>query len=71
MDEEFFTRLKLLHTDKIYKHFGHMASSQAACINLFAPVLLNKEVANSVFPTINSRFSTLASDMLEGGFKFE
>ncbi|MEA1949653.1 MAG: hypothetical protein U9N83_20440 [Thermodesulfobacteriota bacterium] len=59
------------HPFKVHKHFGHMASSQAACINLFAPVLLNKEVADSVFPTINPKFSTLANDMLDGGFRFE
>ncbi len=56
---------------KTHTHFGHMASSQAACVNLFAPVLLNEEVANSVFPKINRKFKKLASDTLEKGFWFE
>jgi len=56
---------------KSHPHFGHMASSQAACINLFAPLLLNEETANQVFPKINRRFSKLASDTLEKGFRFE
>jgi len=41
------SEIRQKHQFKIHKHFGHMASSQAACINLFAPVLLNNEVANS------------------------
>jgi hypothetical protein len=56
---------------KPHVHFGHMASSQAACINLFAPVLLNEKAANAVFPIINPHFSTLAIDTLTKGFDFE
>ena len=56
---------------KSHPHFGHMASSQAACINLFAPVLLNEKTANHVFSKINRRFSRLATDTLEKGFRFE
>ncbi len=59
------------HQFKIHTHFGHMASSQAACVNLFAPLLLNKEIARTILPIINPKFSTLADDVLDGGFRFE
>ena len=59
------------HDFKFHKHFGHMASSQAACINLFTPALLKPEVANTVFPKINPQFAKLAIDKLENGFQFE
>lgn len=59
------------HPFKVHKHFGHMASSQAACINLFTPVLRDESIANTVFPTINPNFSRLATDQLEEGFRFE
>jgi hypothetical protein len=59
------------HSFKKHKYFGHMASSQAACINLFAPILKNSKIANTILPVINSRFRSLAIDYLESGFQFE
>ena len=59
------------HKFKLHLHFGHMASSQAACINLFTPLLLMETVANQVLPSINPKFSSLATSELEGGFQFE
>ena len=56
---------------KVHKHFGHMASSQAACINLFTVVLSDENVANRVLPRIHPGFSHLAVDKLENGFRFE
>ena len=48
-----------------------MASSQAACINLFMPILMKKEIAEEVLPLINPMFDQLAVDHLENGFQFE
>ena len=59
------------HKFKQHKHFGHMASSQAACINLFTPILVNNKIANAILPLINSRFRNLATEYLEKGFQFE
>jgi hypothetical protein len=59
------------HQFKLHKHFGHMASSQAACLNLFIPILRNNKTANLILPKINPYFKELAIDLLEGGFKFE
>ena len=59
------------HRFKKHKHFGHMASSQAACINLFAPVLKDSKIANAILPAINPRFRDIAVDYLENGFQFE
>jgi hypothetical protein len=59
------------HDFKLHKHFGHMASSQAACINLFTPILMNPEIASQVLRSINPSFKRLATDHLESGFQFE
>jgi hypothetical protein len=59
------------HQFKKHIYFGHMASSQAACINLFYPILRDEKVANFVLPKINPRFAILAKDKLENGLKFE
>lgn len=48
-----------------------MVSSQAACLNLFLPILRDKKVANEILPIINSQFKELAIDHLEDGFKFD
>ena len=59
------------HPFKKHKHFGHMASSQAACINLFTPILTRKDVAERILPQINKKFKALATEYLENGFQFE
>ena len=59
------------HKFKAHKHFGHMASSQAACLNLFLPILKDKKIADAVLPQINPKFKELAVDQLENGFQFE
>jgi len=59
------------HHFKKHKYFGHMASSQAACINLFTPILIQKDVAERILPKINRRFKSLATGYLEDGFQFE
>ncbi len=59
------------HHFKSHKHFGHMASSQAACINLFTPILINEKVANNVMKKLNPDFNRIACEKLEKGFQFE
>ncbi len=59
------------HDFKWHKHFGHMASSQAACINLFTPILINPDIASKVLRSVNPSFKRLAIDQLESGFQFE
>ena len=56
---------------KWHRHFSHMASSQAACINLFMPILLDENAANEIFPKINPMFGRLATGKLTNGFQFE
>ena len=56
---------------KKHKHFGHMASSQAACLNLFYPILRNKKIADIVLPMVNPEFKELAMNDLDNGFRFE
>ncbi len=59
------------HKFKKHKHLGHMASSQAACINLFTPILKKSKIANEVLPRINPKFKSIAIEYLENGFQFE
>ncbi len=59
-----------LYSFKFHEHFNHMASSQAANINLFLPILLN-EKADSVFKQLKTDFKRLAIDELYKGFRIE
>lgn len=55
---------------RIHTHFNHMASSQAANINLFLPILTN-ENADEILRTLKTDFKTLAVDHLDRGFQIE
>lgn len=55
---------------RIHTYFHHMASSQAANINLFLPVLLNPGV-NSILGALKSDFAALAQSDLDHGFRIE
>ena len=55
---------------KLHQHFNHMASSQAANVNLFLPVLLNPH-ANQLLRQIKSDFGELAAKHLDRGFQLE
>lgn len=59
------------HDFKKHIHINHMASSQAACLNLFLPILSDNKIANTVLPKIIRRFVRLATEQLESGFQFE
>ena len=55
---------------RIHKHFYHMASSQAATINLFLPVLLHSD-ANALLRAIKPDVAALATDYLDNGYCIE
>ncbi len=55
---------------KLHIHFNHMASSQAANINLFLPVLLSPK-ANDVLRLLKPDFNKLAITELYKGFRIE
>ena len=55
---------------RIHTYFNHMASSQAANINLFLPILLHPRV-DAILGAINPQFSRLARDYLDNGWRIE
>jgi hypothetical protein len=55
---------------KLHLHFHHMASSQAANVNLFLPILLHPH-ANEILRIIKSDFNRLATSELYKGFQIE
>lgn len=55
---------------RIHKHFYHMASSQAANINLFIPILHSPQ-AGTILASLKSDFKSLATDQLDNGYCIE
>ena len=55
---------------RLHRHFHHMASSQAANINLFLPILMDPGAA-AILHRINPDFASLATDQLDRGFCIE
>lgn len=55
---------------RFHQHFHHMASSQAANINLFLPILLSP-CANDIFQELKADFKCLATEELYKGFRIE
>ena len=55
---------------RIHTYFNHMASSQAACINLFLPVLLHPK-ADAILGELKPDFASLERSALDGGFRVE
>ena len=53
---------------KFHIHFNHVASSQAANINLFLPILLSSK-ANEILKSLKLDFKSLATDYLYKGFR--
>jgi hypothetical protein len=58
------------HYFKLHLHFNHMASSQAANVNLFLPILLHPNT-NDILKKIRPGFSRLAKEELYNGFRIE
>jgi len=55
---------------KFHQHFNHMASSQAANVNLFLPILLHPH-ANNILKLLKPDFNRLATGELHKGFRIE
>lgn len=55
---------------KFHQHFNHMASSQAANVNLFLPILLHPK-ANEILNLLKPDLKSLAIDELYKGFRIE
>ncbi|SFS63116.1 PGN_0703 family putative restriction endonuclease [Lutibacter maritimus] len=55
---------------KLHTHFNHMASSQAANVNLFVPILLSPK-ANEILKLLKPDFKELAVAELYKGFRIE
>ena len=55
---------------RTHKYFNHMASSQAANVNLFLP-LLNSPEASAILATIKFDFAELANSELDNGYRIE
>lgn len=55
---------------RIHTHFNHMASSQAANVNLFLPILLHP-FAGAILRSVRDDFVSLATDTLDNGYCLE
>jgi hypothetical protein len=55
---------------KFHKHFNHMASSQAAAINLFLPILQSPEAEN-ILKSVKPDLKAIAIGRLDKGFQLE
>ncbi len=56
---------------KSHKFLGHMASSQAACANLFLPLLEDPQIGSLVLRSVKTDLSHIATDHLDRGFRIE
>ena len=56
---------------KTHKFLGHMASSQAACVNLFLPLLKDPRIAARVLGAVKEDLREIATDTLDSGFRIE
>lgn len=59
-----------IHPFRIHIFFNHMASSQAANINLFLPILQHPN-ASAIFSKLKPDFSALAPAQLDHGYRIE
>jgi len=56
---------------KSHKFLGHMASSQAACVNLFLPLLEDPRIAAKVLGVVKDDLRDIATDHLDKGYRIE
>lgn len=54
-----------------HKFVGHMASSQAACLNLFVPLMQDPAIAAEVLRNVRPDLDSIATDKLDRGFRIE
>jgi len=65
-----FTHHKQDFHFRLHQYFSHVASSQAANVNLFLPVLLHSN-ANVILRELNTDFARLALSELDHGYRLE
>ena len=65
-----FTRHKQDFHFRLHQYFSHVASSQAANVNLFLPLLLHSN-ANVILRELNTDFARLAPAELDHGYRLE
>jgi len=57
---------------KLHKFLGHsMASSQAACANLFLPILKDPNLATMILSKVKTDLKNIAANYLDTGFRIE
>lgn len=56
---------------KSHQFLGHMASSQAACANLFLPLLKDPTIAVKVLSSVKTDIKAIAVDRLDRGYRIE
>lgn len=59
------------HKFKFHKFFNHMVSSQAACINLFLPLMQYPDKAAEVLRAVKKDLVRIDTDTLDNGFQLE
>lgn len=59
------------HFFKFHRYMNHMASSQAACANLFLPLLKETESGAAVLRTVKPDLKSIATGYLDSGFRIE
>jgi hypothetical protein len=56
---------------KSHEFLGHMASSQAACVNLFLPLLQDPQIAAQVLRSVKPDLKAIATGHLDNGSRIE
>lgn len=56
---------------KYHKFVGHMASSQAACANLFLPILNNPDVGARILRSVKPDLECIETRFLDSGWRLE
>jgi hypothetical protein len=67
---ESFAAHRLMNDFRIHRHFYHMASSQAANVNLFLPILHHPN-AGAILGAIKTDFASVATSYLDNGYCIE
>jgi hypothetical protein len=56
---------------KSHTFIGHMASSQAACANLFLPILEDENIAAAILKVVKPDLKCIATEYFDSGFRIE
>ena len=56
---------------KVHTFIGHMASSQAACANLFLPLLQYPDIAAQILRAVKTDLHKIATEYFDSGYRLE